>query len=172
MFSKIDNFINGFSTTVMMICMSVATIVAFINVMMRYLFASSMPWAAVLTSYLFIWSALFGAAYGFKIGMHIGVTVVIQNLPARFAKIVLTINLLVILGFLLLVAKWGTDFIQFSMGMQQIDIDLGIPFWTIYLAVPISMGIAAYQILLKLYRVLTIPVDKFSYDAVMKERAQ
>ena len=171
MFSKLDKFINGLSTTVMTVCMSVATVVAFINVVLRYLFGMSMPWAGVLTAYLFIWSALFGAAYGFKIGMHIGVTVVIENLRPRLARIVLIVNLIVMLAFLLTVAKWAVDFINFSINLQQIDIDLRIPFWTIYLCLPISLIIGAYQIAVKLYRVLTLPVEEFSYDAVMKESA-
>ena len=171
MFSKLDKFINGLSTTVMTVCMSVATVVAFINVVLRYLFGMSMPWAGVLTAYLFIWSALFGAAYGFKIGMHIGVTVVIENLRPRLARVVLIVNLIVMLAFLLTVTKWAVDFINFSINLQQIDIDLRIPFWTIYLCLPISLTIAAYQIAVKLYRVLTLPVEEFSYDAVMKESA-
>ncbi|MDZ7760406.1 MAG: TRAP transporter small permease [Desulfovermiculus sp.] len=168
---RLDGAINGFSTTVMTVCMTVATITAFMNVVLRYIFKMSVPWAAVLTSYLFIWSALFGAAYGFKIGMHIGVTVVIQNLPPKWAKIMLTINLVIMVVFLSVLTWWGLQFIHFSINLQQIDIDLRIPFWTIYLCVPIAMGIAVYQLLRKLYLVLTIPTSEFSYDAVMKESA-
>jgi C4-dicarboxylate transporter DctQ subunit len=166
---RVDWAINTLSTTVMTVCMTVATISAFINVVLRYLFGASLPWAAVLTSYLFIWSALFGAAYGFKIGMHIGVTVVIQSLPPKWAKIMLTFNLIIMIAFLSVLTWWGMQFIHFSINLQQIDIDLRIPFWTIYLCVPIAMGIAVYQLLRKLYMVLTIPVSEFSYDAVMKE---
>jgi TRAP-type C4-dicarboxylate transport system permease small subunit len=44
MFSKVEKFINGLSTTVMTVCMSAATVVAFINAMLRSLFGTSMPW--------------------------------------------------------------------------------------------------------------------------------
>ena len=44
-----------------------------------------------------------------------------------------------------------------------------LPFWIIYLCVPISMSIASYQVLLKIIRTLRIPADEFSYDMVMKE---
>jgi C4-dicarboxylate transporter DctQ subunit len=172
MFAKVDKCISLLSTTLMMVCMSVATIVAFVNVVMRYLFASSLTWAGPLTEYLFIWSALFGAAYGFKIGMHIGVNAIIQNLPARLAKGLLIVNIVVMIGFLSLLTKWGIDFIQFSINLQQIDIDLRIPFWTIYLCVPLSLAIMVYELLVKLYRAVTIPVEEFTYDAVMKESAE
>jgi C4-dicarboxylate transporter DctQ subunit len=168
MLKKIDRFVSGFSTAVMTVCMSVATIVAFINVVMRYAFGSSLTWAGHLTEYLFIWSALFGAAYGFKIGMHIGVTAIIENLPAKFARVLLTINLILMIVFLVAMTKWGIDFINFSMNFEQIDVELRIPFWTIYLCVPISLTIATYELLLKLVRVIRMPSDQFSYDAVMK----
>jgi C4-dicarboxylate transporter DctQ subunit len=53
-------------------------------------FDMSLPWAAELTNYLFIWSALFGAAYGFKQGAHISITLIIESfhllLPKVFAN--------------------------------------------------------------------------------------
>lgn len=169
MFEKLDQYLEIFSTTVMIITMSVATLVAFINVVLRYGFNFSLPWAGEMTSYLFIWSALFGAAYGFKIGMHLGVTILIQTLKPRIAKKVLTFALVVILGYLIALIKWGYDFCMFNAMLEQVSIDLGLPYWLIYMCVPISMSIAAYQVLLKIIRTLKIPADEFSYNMVMKE---
>lgn len=169
MFEKLDNYLEVFSTTVMILTMSIATSVAFANVVLRYGFNYSMSWAGELVSYLFIWSALFGAAYGFKIGMHLGVTILIQKLPPRVAKGVLTFSLVVILGYLLALIKWGYDFCVFNHMLEQTSVDLELPFWIIYLCVPISMSIASYQVILKIVRTLKIPGDQFSYNMVMKE---
>lgn len=169
MFEKLDRYLEIFSTTVMIITMSIATVVAFANVVLRYGFNYSMTWAGELTSYLFIWSALFGAAYGFKIGMHLGVTILIQTLKPRVAKPVLTFSLVVILCYLVALIKWGYDFCMFNVMLEQVSVDLEIPFWLIYLCVPIAMSIAAYQVILKIVRTLRIPADQFSYNMVMKE---
>ena len=169
MFDKLDRYLEIFSTTVMMITMSVATLVAFINVVLRYVFNASLTWAGELTSYLFIWSALFGAAYGFKIGMHLGVTIVIQKLPPKVAKYVLSFSLIVILIYLIALIYWGYNFCVFNYELEQASVDLELPFWIIYLSVPISMSIASYQVILKIIRTLRIPRDQFSYDMVMKE---
>jgi C4-dicarboxylate transporter DctQ subunit len=169
MFEKLDNYLEIFSTTVMIITMSLATTVAFVNVELRYCFNYSMTWAGEAVSYLFIWSALFGAAYGFKIGMHLGVTILIQSLKPRIAKPVLTFSLFVILIYLLALVKWGYDFCMFNVMLEQRSIDLEIPFWLIYLCVPIAMSIASYQVILKIIRTLRVPADQFSYNMVMKE---
>jgi C4-dicarboxylate transporter DctQ subunit len=169
MFEKLDRYLEYFSTTVMVVTMSVATLVAFVNVVLRYVFNMSLTWAGELTSYLFIWSALFGAAYGFKIGMHLGVTVLIQKLRPQVAKWVLSLSLLIILCYLLCLMVWGYDFVMFNHMMEMVSIDLELSYWIIYLCVPISMAIASYQVLLKLIKTLRVPGDQFSYDMVMKE---
>jgi C4-dicarboxylate transporter DctQ subunit len=169
MFEKLDRYLEYFSTTVMVVTMSVATLVAFVNVVLRYAFNMSLTWAGELTSYLFIWSALFGAAYGFKIGMHLGVTVLIQKLRPQVAKWVLSLSLLIILCYLLCLMVWGYDFVMFNHMMEMVSVDLELSYWIIYLCVPISMAIASYQVLLKLIKTLRVPGDQFSYDMVMKE---
>ena len=169
MFEKLDRYLEYFSTTVMVVTMSVATLVAFVNVVLRYAFNMSLTWAGELTSYLFIWSALFGAAYGFKIGMHLGVTVLIQKLRPQVAKWVLSLSLFIILCYLLCLMVWGYDFVMFNHMMEMVSVDLELSFWIIYLCVPISMAIASYQVLLKLIKTLRVPGDQFSYDMVMKE---
>jgi len=169
MFEKLDRYLEIFSTTVMMVTMSVATLVAFINVVLRYGFNMSLSWAGELTAYLFIWSALFGAAYGFKIGMHLGVTIVIQSLRPKVAKYVLSCSLVIILTYLIALIFWGYDFCVFNYELEQASVDLELPFWLIYACVPVSMSIASYQVILKIVRTLRIPADQFSYDMVMKE---
>lgn len=169
MLEKLDRLLEVFSTMVMIITMSVATLVAAANVVLRYGFNYSMSWAGELTSYLFIWSALFGAAYGFKIGMHLGVTILIQKLRPKTAKYVLSVSLVIVLGYLVALIKWGYDFCMFNAMLEQVSVDLEIPFWLIYMCVPISMSIASYQIVLKIIRTLRIPADRFSYHMVMKE---
>ncbi|MCD6525598.1 MAG: TRAP transporter small permease [Desulfuromonas sp.] len=171
MFDKIDRYLEVFSTLIMMVTMGTATLVAFINVVLRYLFNASLTWAGELTSYLFIWSALFGAAYGFKIGMHLGVTIVIQKLPPKVAKWVLSCSLTIILGYLICLIVWGYDFVMFNHMMGMVSVDLQVSYWIIYLCVPIAMSIAAYQVLLKLIKTVRVPADEFSYDMVMKEHS-
>ena len=168
-FNTLDRWLEIFSTTVMIITMSVATLVAFTNVVLRYVFNASLTWAGELTSYLFIWTALFGAAYGFKIGMHLGVTIVIQSLKPKIAKWVLSFSLLIVLGYLIALVVWGYDFVVFNHMVEMVSVDLQVDYWIIYICVPISMSIAAYQVLLKLIKTLRVPGDQFSYDMVMKE---
>ena len=166
---RLDQYLDILSTSIMTVTMSLATLVAFVNVVLRYAFDASISWAGEATSFLFIWSALFGAAYGFKIGMHLGVTIVIQKLRPKIAKVVLTGTLVIVLIYLIALVVWGYDFVRFNLMLGQVSVDLEMPFWIIYLCVPISMSIASYQVLLKIVKTLRIPADDFSYNMIMKE---
>ncbi|TYB33472.1 MAG: TRAP transporter small permease [Flexistipes sinusarabici] len=168
MFDKIEKTKDILVTSVMMITMSIATLVAFTNVVLRYVFNMSLVWAGELTSYLFIWSALFGAAYGFKIGMHIGVTALIQAIRPKVAKYILTVSLIITLIFMMVMVKWGYDLVMFNKMIGQVSVDLGIPFWVIYLCVPIAMIIAVYEILVKIIQIIRTPGEDFHYETIMK----
>jgi len=75
--------------------MASATVIVFIAVIHRYLSAYEIPylqdwllsvnltWAQELTIILFVWMAKFGAAYGVRTGIHVGVDVLINRLNAR-----------------------------------------------------------------------------------------
>jgi len=168
-FETLDNYLEIFSTFMMMITMISATLIAFVNVVARYGFDYSMTWAGEAVSYLFIWCVLFGSAYGFKIGMHLGVTIVIQTIKPSIAKWLLSFSLVIILGYLICLFFWGIDFVKFNHMMGMVSVDLEIDYWLIYICVPITMAIASYQVLLKLIKTVRVPADQFSYDMVMKE---
>ena len=73
-FRIIDLIVGTINQTMAVVGLSLGVLLSFINVILRYAFDMSLPWAAELTNYLFIWAALFGAAYGFKQGAHISVS--------------------------------------------------------------------------------------------------
>lgn len=77
-FKIIDLIVGTINQTIAVYGMVLGVLLAFVNVVLRYVFDMSLPWAAELTNYLFIWSALFGAAYGFKQGAHISITLLIE----------------------------------------------------------------------------------------------
>ncbi len=72
-----------------------ATIIVFVAVVHRYLAGYAIPgvqdwllsinlsWAQELTIIMFVWMAKFGAAYGVRTGIHVGVDVLINQLSPK-----------------------------------------------------------------------------------------
>lgn len=127
---------------------------AFFNVIARFVFNKGIDWAFELTNYLFIWSALFGASYCFKKDCHIKVTILVDLLPNKLQNFFSLVANIIILFYLLAVTYFGYVFIfdpDFGLkASEEISIDLNVPMWIPYLALPISFLISSYIVLKKI----------------------
>ena len=141
-------------------------VVAFVNVVARYVFDASLTWASELTIFLFLWSVFFGAAYCFKKDAHIAVTVVLDNVPSRIAKTMLIISHTVTFVFLTAVAYYGVIYItDVVMLLDERSIDLwNMPMWIIYLVIPISFAFGAFRVAERIHAILST-----SHDKILKE---
>ncbi len=68
--------------------LGIMTLVAFCNVVARYVFNANILWALETTVYLFAWLVLIGAAYGVKRTFHIGIDIGVNLLPVGARKTV------------------------------------------------------------------------------------
>ena len=162
---KIDRILGKIDKFLMVVLASSATILAFVNVVARYTFGTSLVWAGELTTYLFIWMTLFGASYGFEIGMHMSFDAIVKALPAKLCKVVTIFSLLIVIVYLGLLTIWGVNLVRFDYMTQQVSIDLQIPFWIIYLVVPITMATATWRVFLKLLEAIKTPAEQLKIRA-------
>lgn len=135
--------------------------VAFTNVVARYVFDASLVWATELTIFLFLWSVFFGAAYCFKKDAHIAVTVILDIMPSRIAKMMLIISHLVTFVFLIAVSYYGYEYLLLVQELDERSIDLwDMPMWIIYLVIPVAFAFAAYRVGERIHAILSTPHDK------------
>lgn len=137
-FKIIDLIVGTINQTIAVYGMVLGVLLAFVNVVLRYVFDMSLPWAAELTNYLFIWSALFGAAYGFKQGAHISITLLIEKFSPSVMKMFLLFANLLSIIYLLLISYFGYKLILMLMDFGEINVDLQIPLWIPQLVIPIA----------------------------------
>jgi C4-dicarboxylate transporter DctQ subunit len=143
---------------------SAGVFLAFINVIARFVFHKGIDWAFELTNYLFIWSALFGAAYCFRKECHIKVTLLIDLLPSFLTKYTTILAKTITLIYLLAVSYFGYLFIfdpDFGLKASgEISVDLNIPMWIPYLALPLSFLSAAYRVSQKIIELIKTPPEE------------
>lgn len=154
--------------------MGAATLIIFVSVVHRYavgfhtplqdwLLTINMAWAQEATIYLFVWMAKFGAAYGVRTGIHVGVDVLINQLnPGNRKKFVL-FGLLAGALFTGSVAAMGAGFVWHNgadyaihswLGMDVSEMiegpttpDLEWPTWIIYCAIPFGSSLMCFRFL-------------------------
>ena len=112
-----------------------------------WLAAVDVSWAQELCIYMFIWMAKFGAAYGVRTGIHVGVDILVNRVPARSRKHVILFSLLCGAFFTGMIASFGASFVweMFKTGQQSNDLEA--PMWIVYLAIPLGSGLMCFRFL-------------------------
>lgn len=155
--------------------MGAATLIIFVSVVHRYgsgldipalqdwLLGLNLGWAQELTIIMFVWMAKFGAAYGVRTGIHVGVDVLINRLSdanrAKFIVIGLGAGAL----FTGIVGTLGATFVLENgahyqilnwLGMDTGDLyegpvtpDLEWPTWIVYSAIPFGSYLMCFRFL-------------------------
>jgi C4-dicarboxylate transporter DctQ subunit len=158
-FSWISRLIGWINQSIAAIGIAGGVALAFYNVVARYLFGSSLTWAGELTVYLFLWSTFFGAAYCFKEDAHIAVTVLLEKLPPKAAKSLMLFSHLVTFVFLAAVSWYGYQYLLLTIDLDERSIDLDIPMWIPYSAIPVAFAFAAWRVAEKFIEIWRTPAE-------------
>ena len=155
--------------------MAVATVVIFISVVHRYASGYEIPvvqdwlldmnfgWAQEFCIILFVWMAKFGAAYGVRTGIHVGVDILINKLSGSSRAALINIGLLCGVVFTGLIGIFGALFVwENGMAYETLTLfgrdtgdffegpttpDLEWPTWIVYSAVPLGSFLMCYRFL-------------------------
>ncbi len=134
-----------------------ATLVIFIAVVHR--FVSGIPyiqdytvqinlsWAQELCIFMFVWMAKFGAAYGVRTGIHVGVDVILRKLHGPAYRNLVVFGLLAGALFTGTVATLGGYFVWHMSETDQTSSDLEVPMWIVYLCVPLGSSLMCFRFL-------------------------
>ena len=152
-----------------------ATLIIFAAVMHRYasglpipglqdwLLALNFGWAQELCIIMFVWMAKFGAAYGVRTGIHVGVDVLINRLSDKNRSALIVFGLLAgalftgIVGTLGVTFVWenGAHYSIFRFIGRSVEglfegpttPDLEWPTWIVYCAVPFGSYLMCFRFL-------------------------
>lgn len=153
----LNRFLNHLEEWLITFLIGAATIVIFLAVLHRYL--SGVPyiqdytvqlnlsWAQELCIYMFVWMAKFGAAYGVRTGIHVGVDVIIRKLTGTPQKLLVLFGLFAGALFTGIVAYLGANFVWAIGHTDQVSADLEVPMWWVYLCVPLGTSLMCYRFL-------------------------
>jgi C4-dicarboxylate transporter DctQ subunit len=172
MFNRLLNHLEELLVTLLM---GGATLIIFLSVMHRYLSGYPIPgvqdwlislnfgWAQELCIILFVWMAKFGAAYGVRTGIHVGVDVLINRLGDGMRRHFILFGLLAGAVFTGIIATLGANFVWENgahyaifnaFGIQAPDLyegpttpDLEWPTWMVYSAIPLGSSLMCFRFL-------------------------
>jgi C4-dicarboxylate transporter, DctQ subunit len=94
-----------------------------------------------------VWMAKFGAAYGVRTGIHVGVDVVVNHLPPRWRFISVMFGLLAGAFFTAVIGTLGVRFVYQLSSTDQTSPDMEMPMWIVYLAIPCGSYLMSFRFL-------------------------
>ena len=123
---------------VSVIAVSVLMVVVTLSqVVFRYVLVAPLPWSEELARYCFVWIVFLGAAIGLERGIHLGVDLLVNLLPARLRTGLSVLSNALIAG--LAIAIIYASFPVIEMNFLQRSPAMGVQMSWIYMAIPISM---------------------------------
>ena len=126
--------------------MFLMSIIIFVQVVMRYVFHSSLTWSEEMARYLFVWLVLITSTYAFGKRDHMCISYLKDKLPLKGQRMVNILIEAITFFFAAAIMIYGGVRIS-AMQMVQLDSVLKIPTGLIYSIIPISgVGIAFYSL--------------------------
>ncbi len=124
-----------------------ATLLMFANVVARYVFHTGFSWTLELVQYLFAWVVLIGAAHGFQAGTHLGIDILVERFPPRLQRGIALLAVSLTLLFVGLVFYYSILYTIRVREWGDLTLDLQIPQWIPYLAIPVGLGLMLLHLL-------------------------
>jgi C4-dicarboxylate transporter DctQ subunit len=146
-FNTFDKLLILFEQIIIAVGLGTATLLIFINVVARYMFDTGFPWVLETVQYLFAWIVLIGSAYGFREGIHLGVDILIVKFSPIVRRWIGLSGVILCLIFVITVFILSLQYITKIYQWGDLTLDLQIPQWIPYLAIPIGLFLMTIHLL-------------------------
>lgn len=107
----------------------------------------NLSWAQQLSRDMVVWMVLFGAAYGVRTGIHVGVELFINHLPAGMRSKLVLFGLLAGALFTAVVGGLGAPFVWHIAHLGTAATDPVVPVWLAYLGIPLGSFLMCFRFL-------------------------
>ena len=155
----INKALNHLEELLVTFLMGAATLIIFVSVAHRYMAGVNIPglqdwlltlnfgWAQELCIIMFVWMAKFGAAYGVRTGIHVGVDVLINRMQDNTRAKFIVFGLCAGALFTAIIGTLGANFVWEIAHTEQTSADLELPMWLVYLAVHCGSYLMCFRFL-------------------------
>lgn len=135
--------------------MAAMTIVNFVNVFVRYVLKSNLPWALEFTVISFAWIIFLGAAWGIKAGAHIGVDTVLNLFSDKNKRIISTFAAILCITYCIFILIGSYNYVHkiYSVGILSQDIKW-LPQWIPRMVMPFSYALMLFRFAEGLWKIL------------------
>jgi TRAP-type C4-dicarboxylate transport system permease small subunit len=111
------------------ICLGVMTLLAFANVISRYVFSASFSFSEEITTYLFVLLSLLGTAIAAKRKAHLGLTIITDLVNPKIHRIMAVIGYGFAVAFTFAIFYYGILMVKSQIDLGQVTAAMQWPEW-------------------------------------------
>lgn len=130
----------------MIVALVFMTVLAVVQVVLRYVFSTGLVWSLEATTYTFAWLVLIGMSYGVRTEAHIAVDLVTSRLSARAARAFAIVALVAGLAYCALMIYGSSQFVERLMALGTDARDIPLPRWVLTGIMPIAFVLLAARL--------------------------
>jgi len=156
----LGNYLAKITIFVVIILAAVMVLTVLVGIFFRYVLFNSLSWSEELARYLMIWAALLSISIGIKDKEHVGIQLIIRNIPIKYARILNFLVNIVILIFLGVLSYKGM-YVTIK-AIPQLSLGLGISMFWALLSIPVSGALAIIQQIIQI-------INSFKPDITFNE---
>lgn len=147
--AKIDDAVGKVERGLVTAALVGMVVLVFVQVVLRYVFNTGLPWLEETARYLLIWTGFLGASIATKDRRHIAIDALPRAFSADSKAVALigTLNHLICAGFCAFLVWIGWDFAGRSMELGRVSTTLELPLWIVQGAIPFACSIMTLRFL-------------------------
>lgn len=126
-------------------------IIIFLQVVMRYVFKSSLSWSEELARYIFLYQIWVGASYAVKRSSHLRIEILKSKFSPRNQLVFDSFAMLIWLVFVVFLASKSFELTSMIFKRGQLSPAMRIPMGYAYASVPIGSGLMSLRIVQQIY---------------------
>lgn len=131
-----------------------ATVLLFVNVLMRYFFKSSTTWAEEVIRYAMIWITFIGGSLCARDYLHVGINLIAENSPPVVAKALNAIAEFFSALFSFVIAYLSYENTKLVFETSQLSPALRMPMWIVYISLPIGCTIMGFRFIYNIWKTI------------------
>ncbi|HOA15146.1 MAG TPA: TRAP transporter small permease [Bacillota bacterium] len=130
---------------ILAVLLVVISCVMMLQIVMRYVFNSSLPWPEELTRYCFVWSGFLGIGYSIKRGLMLKIDVIFSLFPKKVQKVLDIFSQVVMLVFFSYMFVMSIDVFKKVISSGQTSPALRLPMSYVYASLLAGFALAAIR---------------------------
>ncbi|MDR1534461.1 MAG: TRAP transporter small permease [Planctomycetota bacterium] len=141
----VDSIIRNMEEAFIAAGISAASVVLFLNVVLRFGFNSGWEWAEEAARYTIVWIVFVGSGICARKGMHLAVDAVAIRLGKANRRILRMFVDAACVLFSVYLVLYGYEMVNLARETEQVTAGMDIPIFWVYLAIPVGGALMAIR---------------------------